>query len=102
MARMTAGRLVIESLLAENCNHTFGLVGTTTNSIVTEMHGRSDIRFRPEADIRIVTVRPVLTLNGRSAESIRVKVIGSVLRTLWLLSAFSSSHNWFIGIRSSN
>src|SRR5919201_1799866 len=25
--------------------HTFGVVGSTTNSIVTEMHGRSDIRF---------------------------------------------------------
>jgi thiamine pyrophosphate-dependent acetolactate synthase large subunit-like protein len=45
MARMTAGRLIIETLLAENCDHTFGLVGTTTNSIVTEMYGRRDITF---------------------------------------------------------
>jgi acetolactate synthase-1/2/3 large subunit/sulfoacetaldehyde acetyltransferase len=32
-------------LRAEQCDHTFGVVGTTTNSIVTEMYGRSDIRF---------------------------------------------------------
>ena len=45
MPRMTAGQAIIEALLAENCNHTFGLVGTTTNSIVTEMVGRDDITF---------------------------------------------------------
>ena len=45
MAIMKAGRAVIEALRAEGVDHTFGLVGTTTNSIVTEMCGRSDIRF---------------------------------------------------------
>lgn len=45
MPRMTAGQVILESLLAENCTHTFGLVGTTTNSIVTEMVGRNDITF---------------------------------------------------------
>ena len=45
MAEMTAGRTIVEMLRAEGIDHTFGLVGTTTNSIVTEMYGRSDIRF---------------------------------------------------------
>lgn len=45
MARMKAGRAVIEALRAEGVEYTFGVVGTTTNSIVTEMYGRSDIRF---------------------------------------------------------
>jgi thiamine pyrophosphate-dependent acetolactate synthase large subunit-like protein len=45
MPPMKAGQTIIEMLRAENCDHTFGLVGTTTNSIVTEMYGRSDIRF---------------------------------------------------------
>src|SRR5438105_642540 len=45
MGRMKAGRAVIEALRAEGVDHTFGLVGSTTNSIVTEMYGRSDIRF---------------------------------------------------------
>ena len=45
MTRMTAGRAVIEMLRAEGIDHIFGVVGTTTNSIVTELHGRSDIRF---------------------------------------------------------
>ena len=35
----------IEALRAEGVEYTFGVVGTTTNSIVTEMYGRSDIRF---------------------------------------------------------
>jgi acetolactate synthase-1/2/3 large subunit len=42
---MTAGHAVIEALRAEGIEFTFGVVGTTTNSIVTEMYGRSDIRF---------------------------------------------------------
>jgi acetolactate synthase-1/2/3 large subunit/sulfoacetaldehyde acetyltransferase len=42
---MNAGQMIIEMLLAENCHYTFGLVGTTTNSIVTEMYGRNDIHF---------------------------------------------------------
>ncbi len=45
MAEMKAGRAVIEALRAEGVDHTFGVVGSTTNTIVTEMHGRSDIRF---------------------------------------------------------
>jgi thiamine pyrophosphate-dependent acetolactate synthase large subunit-like protein len=45
MPHMTAGQVILETLVAENCTHTFGLVGTTTNSIVTEMVGRSDITF---------------------------------------------------------
>jgi acetolactate synthase-1/2/3 large subunit/sulfoacetaldehyde acetyltransferase len=42
---MKAGQMIIEMLCAENCEYTFGVVGTTTNSIVTEMYGRTDIRF---------------------------------------------------------
>ena len=45
MAQMTAGRVIIEALRAEGVEYVFGLVGTTTNSIVTELYGRSDIRF---------------------------------------------------------
>src|SRR5262244_3886723 len=45
MPQMKAGQMIIEMLRAENCAYTFGVVGTTTNSIVTEMYGRSDIRF---------------------------------------------------------
>ncbi|MDH3598155.1 MAG: thiamine pyrophosphate-binding protein [Candidatus Tectomicrobia bacterium] len=45
MAQIPAGRAVIEALRAEGVDYTFGLVGTTTNTIVTEMVGRSDIRF---------------------------------------------------------
>lgn len=45
MAIMKAGLAVIEALRAEGIEYTFGVVGMATNSIVTEMHGRSDIRF---------------------------------------------------------
>lgn len=45
MPQMKAGQAVIEALRAEDITHTFGLVGTTTNTIVTEMYGRSDIQF---------------------------------------------------------
>ena len=45
MPPIKAGQTIIEMLRAEDCEYTFGLVGTTTNSIVTEMYGRSDIRF---------------------------------------------------------
>jgi len=45
VAPMTAGQTVIEALRAEGVEYTFGVVGTTTNSIVTEMWGRRDIRF---------------------------------------------------------
>ena len=43
--RMKAGVAVIEALRAEGIEHIFGLVGVTTNSIVTELHGRTDIKF---------------------------------------------------------
>ena len=42
---MKAGLAVIEALRAEGIDHTFGVVGSTTNTIVTEMYGRNDIRF---------------------------------------------------------
>lgn len=45
MARMKAGLAVIEALRAEGVEYTFGVVGTTTNTIITEMYGRSDIHF---------------------------------------------------------
>ena len=45
MAQMTAGRAIVEALRAEGVDHIFGVVGTTTNSIVTELYGRDDIRF---------------------------------------------------------
>ena len=45
MAEMMAGRAIVEALRAEGVDHIFGLVGTTTNSIVTELYGRDDIRF---------------------------------------------------------
>src|SRR5438093_9232581 len=45
MARMKAGQAVIEALRAEGVEYTFGVVGTTTNSLVTGMYGRSDIHF---------------------------------------------------------
>ena len=45
MAEMAAGRAIVEALKAEGVDHIFGLVGTTTNSIVTELYGRDDIAF---------------------------------------------------------
>src|SRR5262245_16720988 len=45
MASMKAGIAVIEALRAEGIEYTFGIVGTTTNSIVTEMCGRENIKF---------------------------------------------------------
>ncbi len=45
MTRMKAGQGIIELLRAEGVEYTFGLVGLTTNSIVTEMYGRDDIHF---------------------------------------------------------
>ena len=42
---MKAGLAVIEALRAEGVEYTFGVVGTTTNTIITEMYGRSDIHF---------------------------------------------------------
>ena len=45
MAEIAAGRAIVEALRAEGVDHIFGVVGTTTNSIVTELYGRDDIRF---------------------------------------------------------
>ena len=45
MTQMAAGRAIVEALKAEGVDHVFGVVGTTTNSIVTELYGRDDIRF---------------------------------------------------------
>ena len=45
MPTMSAGQAVIEMLRAEGVDHVFGICGTTTNNILTELHGRSDIRF---------------------------------------------------------
>ena len=42
---MKASDLFVKALEAEGVEYVFGLVGTTTNSIVTELYGRSDIRF---------------------------------------------------------
>jgi acetolactate synthase-1/2/3 large subunit/sulfoacetaldehyde acetyltransferase len=45
MTHMTAGQAILAALRAEDVSYTFGLVGTTTNTIVTEMYGREDICF---------------------------------------------------------
>lgn len=45
MSQMRAGEAIIEGLRAEGVDTIFGLVGTTTNSILTELPGRTDIRF---------------------------------------------------------
>ena len=45
MANMAAGRAIVEALRAEGVEYVFGLVGTTTNSIVTELYGRDDNKF---------------------------------------------------------
>src|SRR5688572_8458393 len=45
MREMKAGQAVIEALRAEGVDHIFGVVGLTTNSMVTELYGREDIRF---------------------------------------------------------
>lgn len=45
MAQMRAGVAVIEALREEGVEYIFGISGSTTNNIVTELHGRTDIRF---------------------------------------------------------
>lgn len=45
MAEMRAGVAVLEALRAEGVEYIFGISGSTTNNIVTEMHGRTDIKF---------------------------------------------------------
>lgn len=45
MAKIKAGEAVLEALRAEGVEYIFGICGTTTNNIVTELFGRTDIRF---------------------------------------------------------
>src|SRR3982751_220476 len=45
MAQIKAGLAIVEALRAEGVDTIFGVVGTTTNSIVTELFGRNDIRL---------------------------------------------------------
>src|SRR5215210_1384590 len=45
MAQIAAGLAVVEALRAEGVEYIFGVVGSTTNSIVTELYGRKDIRL---------------------------------------------------------
>ena len=45
MASIQAGQAVIETLGAEGVEYVFGVTGTTTNTMVTALHGRSDMRF---------------------------------------------------------
>lgn len=45
MPHMKAGEAVIAALYAEGIDHIFGVVGTTTNTMITELYGRRDIRF---------------------------------------------------------
>ena len=45
MPHMKAGEAVISALYAEGVDHIFGVVGTTTNTMITELYGRRDIRF---------------------------------------------------------
>src|SRR5688572_31065759 len=45
MAEMTAGRAVVEALREEGVEYMFGICGSTTNNILTEFYGRSDIKF---------------------------------------------------------
>ena len=45
MTQMRAGQAVVEALRAEDVTYVFGLVGHTINSILTEMYGRTDIKF---------------------------------------------------------
>jgi acetolactate synthase-1/2/3 large subunit/sulfoacetaldehyde acetyltransferase len=42
---MKAGEAVIAALRAEGVDHVFGVVGSTTNTMITVLHGRADIRF---------------------------------------------------------
>ena len=45
MASMKAGAAVVEALRAEGVEYMFGICGSTTNNILTELYGRTDIRF---------------------------------------------------------
>ena len=45
MSEIAAGQAVIELLRAEGVEYVFGVTGLTTNSMVTQMYGREDIKF---------------------------------------------------------
>lgn len=45
MPAMKAGAAVVEALRAEGVEYIFGICGSTTNNILTELYGRSDIKF---------------------------------------------------------
>lgn len=45
MPAMKGGAAVVEALRAEGVEYIFGICGSTTNNILTELYGRSDIRF---------------------------------------------------------
>ena len=45
MSDIQAGQAVIELLRAEGVEYVFGVTGLTTNSMVTQMYGREDIKF---------------------------------------------------------
>jgi acetolactate synthase-1/2/3 large subunit/sulfoacetaldehyde acetyltransferase len=45
MAKLRAGVAVLEALKAEGVEYIFGVCGSTTNNIVTELYDRKDIRF---------------------------------------------------------
>tara|TARA_B100001179_G_scaffold229664_1_gene215808 strand:- start:184 stop:1857 length:1674 start_codon:yes stop_codon:yes gene_type:complete len=45
MSEIEAGQAVIELLRAEGVEYVFGVTGLTTNSMVTQMYGREDIKF---------------------------------------------------------
>ncbi|MGZ8203461.1 MAG: thiamine pyrophosphate-binding protein, partial [Burkholderiales bacterium] len=45
MTTMRAGAAVLEALKAEGVEYIFGICGSTTNNILTELYDRTDIRF---------------------------------------------------------
>jgi len=45
MAKMRAGAAVLEALKADGVEYIFGVCGSTTNNILTELYDRKDIRF---------------------------------------------------------
>ena len=45
MARMSAGRAVIESLRAEEVRYVYGIVGSCMIEIIDELHDRQDIAW---------------------------------------------------------
>ena len=45
MAEMAAGRAVVEALREEGVEYMFGICGSTTNNILTELYDRTDLKF---------------------------------------------------------